>query len=235
MFFFANPILIAAAVIPAIALLAYVYRADRLEPEPPGLLWSLVWQGIIATALAVFTERLGMTLLDRWCPADSVLYNVLLYFVVVAVSEEGFKYLLLRRRTWSSPAFNCQFDGVVYAVFVSLGFALWENIDYVVMYGFGTALLRAVTAVPGHACFGVFMGAFYGLARRYENYGEPGRSRLCRWLAVIVPALLHGSYDFIASTESGDGTWIFVGFVIALFAAAFLLIRRLSRRDRYID
>ncbi len=235
MFFFANPILIAAAVIPAIALLAYVYRADRLEPEPPGLLWSLVWQGIIATALAVFTERLGMTLLDRRCPADSVLYNVLLYFVVVAVSEEGFKYLLLRRRTWSSPAFNCQFDGVVYAVFVSLGFALWENIDYVVMYGFGTALLRAVTAVPGHACFGVFMGAFYGLARRYENYGEPGRSRLCRWLAVIVPALLHGSYDFIASTESGDGTWIFVGFVIALFAAAFLLIRRLSRRDRYID
>ena len=44
MFFFANPILIAAAVIPAIVLLAYVYRADRLEPEPPGLLWSLVWQ-----------------------------------------------------------------------------------------------------------------------------------------------------------------------------------------------
>lgn len=235
MFFFANPILIAAAVIPAIVLLAYVYRADRLEPEPPGLLWSLVWQGIIATALAVFTERLGMTLLDRWCPAGSALYNVLLYFVVVAVSEEGFKYLLLRRRTWSSPAFNCQFDGVVYAVFVSLGFALWENIDYVVMYGFGTALLRAVTAVPGHACFGVFMGTFYGLARRYENYGEPGRSRLFRWLAVIVPALLHGGYDFIASTESGDGTWIFAGFVIALFAAAFLLIRRLSRRDRYID
>ena len=235
MFFFTNPILIAAAVIPAIVLLGYVYRADRLEPEPPGLLWSLVWQGIIATALAVFTERLGSTLLDRYCAADSTLYNVLLYFVVVAVSEEGFKYLLLRRRTWNSPAFNCQFDGVVYAVFVSLGFALWENIDYVVMYGFGTALLRAVTAVPGHACFGVFMGAFYGLARRYENYSEPGRSRLCRWLAVIVPALLHGSYDFIASTESGDGTWIFVGFVLALFAAAFVLIRRLSRRDRYID
>lgn len=235
MFFFTNPILIAAAVIPAFVLLGYVYRADRLEPEPPGLLWSLVWQGIIATALAVFTERLGSALLDRYCTADSTLYNVLLYFVVVAVSEEGFKYLLLRRRTWNSPAFNCQFDGAVYAVFVSLGFALWENIDYVVMYGFGTALLRAVTAVPGHACFGVFMGAFYGLARRYENYGEPGRSRLCRWLAVIVPALLHGSYDFIASAESGDGTWIFVGFVLALFAAAFLLIRRLSRRDRYID
>ena len=235
MFFFANPILIAAAVIPAIVLLSYVYRADRLEPEPPGLLWSLVWQGIVATALAMFTERLGMTLLGRWCPADSPLYNVLLYFVVVAVSEEGFKYLLLRRRTWNSPAFNCQFDGVVYAVFVSLGFALWENIDYVVMYGFGTALLRAVTAVPGHACFGVFMGAFYGLARRYENYGEAGRSRLCRVLAVLVPVLLHGGYDFIASTESGDGTWIFVVFVLLLFAAAFLLVRRLSRRDRYID
>ena len=234
MFFFANPILIAAAVIPAIVLLAYVYRADRLEPEPPGLLWSLVWQGIIATALAVFTERLGMTLLDRWCPAGSVLYNVLLYFVVVAVSEEAFKYLLLRRRTWNSPAFNCQFDGVVYAVFVSLGFALWENIDYVVMYGLGTALVRAITAVPGHACFGVFMGAFYGMARRYENYGFSRASKNCRRLAVLVPTVLHGIYDFIATSETTSAQWGFLAFVAVLFLITSRMVKKLSDRDAYI-
>lgn len=93
-------------------------------------------------------------------PQSSTAYNVLLYFVVVALSEEGFKYLLLKKRTWYSSEFNCQFDGVVYAVFVALGFALWENISYVLMYGLGTAAVRAVTAVPGHACFGVFMGRF---------------------------------------------------------------------------
>ena len=70
-------------------------------------------------------------------------YNAIMYFGIVAFSEEGAKYFLLRRRTWHSAAFNCQFDGVVYAVFVALGFALWENISYVLMYGLSTALVRA--------------------------------------------------------------------------------------------
>ena len=123
LFLYMNPILIAAAVIPAIVLLVQVYRADRLEPEPPVLLLSLVLYGIFATGLAMLTEELGSALLDRSFPRSSTAYNVLMYFVVVAFSEEGFKYLLLKKRTWRSPAFNCQFDGVVYAVFVSLGFA----------------------------------------------------------------------------------------------------------------
>ena len=189
--FYVNPILIAAAVIPAIVLLRFVYKEDRLDKESPGLLLSLVIFGILSTFAAIVTEQIGEAILGILLPRNSTAYNVLLYFVVVALSEEGFKYLLLRKRTWWSGEFNCQFDGVVYAVFVSLGFALWENISYVLMYGLGTAAVRAVTAVPGHACFGVFMGAFYGLAERYDNFGDEYRSRRCRRLAVLVPVLLH--------------------------------------------
>ena len=234
MFFYYNPILIAAAVLPAIALLVFVYREDRMEKEPWPLLLSLLAQGIVSTSLAVFTERLGIKLLGGILPSDSTVYQVIFNFLVVGLSEEGFKYLLLKRRTWYSPAFNCQFDGVVYAVFVSLGFALWENIDYVVMYGFGTALVRAVTAVPGNACFGVFMGAWYGLAKRYENYGYAEKSRRCRLLAVLLPTLLHGAYDLIASLESSALSWGFVGFILAMFAAALYAVKKLSREDRFI-
>ena len=163
-FLYYNPILIAAAVIPAVILLVQVYKADKLDKEPPMLLLSLVLYGIAATALAKVTERLGVGLLNLLFGGQGFLYNLLLYFLVVGLSEEGFKYLLLKRRTWPSAHFNCQFDGVVYAVSVSLGFALWENIAYVLSYGMSTALVRAVTAVPGHACFGVFMGAWYGMA-----------------------------------------------------------------------
>ena len=124
---------------------------------------------------------------------------------------------------------------MVYAVFVALGFALWENISYVLMYGLGTAAVRAVTAVPGHACFGVFMGAFYGLAKRYDNFGDEYRSRRCRRLAVLVPVLLHGAYDFIATYEYDGYAWIFVVFVVLLFAAAYRMIKKLSRDDRFID
>ena len=233
-YFTLNPILIAAAVIPAIVLMVYVYRADRLEKESPVQLVSLLIGGVIATALAKVTERAGDFILSAAFSDNMEMYNFFMYFGVVAFSEEGFKYLLLKRRTWRDPGFNCQFDAVVYAVFVSLGFALWENIAYVMMYGFGTALVRAVTAVPGHACFGVFMGAFYGFARRYANEGRESASKLCRMLAVICPALLHGAYDYIASGTM-DGDWVFIAFVAALFLAAFMMVRRLSSHDQYID
>lgn len=63
-FFYMNPILIAAAVVPAVFLLMKVYRADRLEPEPTGLLLSLVLRGVFATVLAMLLEGLGSALLD---------------------------------------------------------------------------------------------------------------------------------------------------------------------------
>ena len=233
--FYMNPILIAAAVIPAIFLMVKVYQADRLEPEPPGLLFSLFLRGIFATAVALVLEQLGSALLGSLCAEGSLVYHIVMYFGIVAFAEEGAKYALLRRRTWNSYAFNCQFDGVVYAVFVALGFALWENLSYVAMYGLSTALVRAVTAVPGHACFGVFMGVYYGRARRWANDGFDGRAKRCCRLAVLVPALLHGTYDFIATMESGGSEWVFLIFVIVLFAVSMKLVRTGSRNDRYIN
>ena len=233
--FYVNPILIAAAVIPAIVLLRFVYKEDRLDKESPGLLLSLVIFGILSTFAAIVTEQIGEAILGILLPQSSTAYNVLLYFVVVALSEEGFKYLLLKKRTWYSSEFNCQFDGIVYAVFVALGFALWENISYVLMYGLSTALVRAVTAVPGHACFGVFMGVWYGLAKRLHGQGRDGASKLCRVLALLLPALLHGCYDFIASIESVHYGWLFAAFVAILFVLAFILVRRQARHDRYIN
>ena len=100
LFFPAKPILTAAAVIPAIVLLVKIYKADKLDKEPLALLVALVFWGAVSTTLAVFTERLGTGILDALWPEDSLLYRVLMYFVVVGLSEEGFKYLLLKRHTW---------------------------------------------------------------------------------------------------------------------------------------
>lgn len=233
-FFYLNPILIAAAVIPAVVLLVKVYKVDHLDKESPRLLWNLVVRGVIATVFAMLTEWIGEFVLSSFVQEQTVLYNFLLYFIVVAVSEEGFKYLLMKQRTWKDPEFNFQFDGVVYAVFVSLGFALWENISYVLMYGFGTALVRAVTAVPGHACFGVFMGAWYGLSRKYESYGMHSQSKVCRVVALLSSIVLHGCYDFTASIENQNYAWIFVAFVVAMFLVAFRLVKKLSQNDRYV-
>ena len=119
-----NFILIAAAVLPAVFLMVRVWRADRLEKESPRLMWQLVKGGILSALLALVEERIGSWILDAAVPKETVLYNVLLYFVVVAVAEESSKYLFLKRNSWRSPEFTSQYDGVIYAVFTSLGFAL---------------------------------------------------------------------------------------------------------------
>ena len=232
--FYINPILIAAAVIPAIVLLIKVYKSDKMDKEPIGLLVSLVLYGIIATGFAMLTECVGNFILSFFFDEGSITYNAIMYFLIVALSEEGFKYILLKKRTWYSPAFNYKFDGVVYAVFVSLGFALWENIGYVLMYGLSTAMVRAVTAVPGHACFGVFMGTWYGMAKKYDGYGYAGVSQICRAMALLIPVLLHGFYDFTASFENEHYGWIFAAFVSAMFLIAFLLVRKMSNNDEHI-
>ncbi|MBR3241707.1 MAG: PrsW family intramembrane metalloprotease [Lachnospiraceae bacterium] len=229
-----NWILILAAIIPAVILLITVYRSDRLEAESPSLLRTLVIYGVLSTLIAMILERIGGAILGAAVSRSDPLYNIILYFIIVGFAEEGAKYFMLRRRTWRSPEYNCQYDSVVYAVFVSLGFALWENISYVLHYGFATALVRAVTAIPGHACFGVFMGVFYGLAKGSSSIGDSSKARAFNILAVIIPALVHGAYDYIASMQdAGTGIWKFVIFVALLFLVSFALVNHLSKNDKY--
>ena len=226
-------ILIAAAVIPAVFLMIKVYKSDRLEKESPYLLWNLMKVGIFSSLVALVSERILSFILDLAVPADAVAHDVTLYFIVVACSEEGAKYFFLKRDTWNNPEFNCLYDGVVYAAFVSLGFALWENISYVLSYGFATAVIRAVTAIPGHACFGVFMGTFYGIAKKYDRMNKDRESRMFRIAAVAVPVILHGAYDYIASQEDRS-SGMFIAFVIVLFGVSYLAVNIIAKKDQYI-
>lgn len=229
-----NIVLIAAAVIPAAWLMVKVYRSDRLEPESPQMLRNLFRSGILASLLALVLERIGVTILNSALSPQAAAYNIILYFVIVAGAEEGSKYFFLKRSSWNAPEFNCQYDGVVYAVFVSLGFAVWENISYVITYGLSTAIVRAVTAIPGHACFGVFMGVFYGVSKKYDRRGLQSESLLLRLLALAAPMVLHGAYDYIATLQQTSAGWYFVPFIAVLFIASYILVNKASRNDRYI-
>ena len=231
---FFNPILIIAATLPALYLMYRIYHLDHIEKEPPHLLFALFRLGLLATVIAMVLEWVGTRILQAYVEEGTMLYNAIMYFIIVAISEEGAKYFLLKRRTWNDPNFNYTFDGVVYAVFVSLGFALAENIMYVMLYGFRVALLRAVTAIPGHACFGIFMGTWYGMAKRYEQEGNRLASRACSVLAFLIPALLHGTYNFIASINNDSYGWIFVAFILIMFFVAIRLVKHMSRTDQPI-
>ena len=230
LFFLMNPVvmhgglLVAAAAIPAVFLMIKVYRSDRLEKESPYLIKKLIWAGLFSVLLALVEETVLSFILGLFVPVESPLYNIIMFFVIVAFSEETSKYLFMYRKTWRNPEFNCQYDGVVYAVITSLSFALFENITYVVSYGLGTALIRAVTAIPGHASFGVFMGVFYGIAKRCDYRGNKSGASFFKCMAILVPALLHGAYDYIATMEADSGDWSFLVFIIIMFIISYILI-----------
>ena len=225
-------IYLAAAVLPAVILLIYVYRQDRTEPEPPDLLLSLVLLGVAAALLSLLPEALGESVLSALVQQNSAQYVFLLAFLVVAVVEEGAKFLLLYRRTWHEPNFNFRFDGIVYAVSVSLGFAALENIKYVFTYGLSVAAPRALLSIPGHMSFAVFMGLFYGRARLYADRGENGRAKLALFAGWLAAVLLHGVYDSCAMTGTTESTIFFLVFAAVLYFIVFRLIRKEARSDR---
>lgn len=229
--YYLTAIYVLAAVVPAVFLMRYIYRQDRIEREPVWLLGSLVWKGVLAALAAIVLEMLGQSILNALVEPDSPNYVVLMAFLVVAVVEEGTKFFFLYRRTWHDPNFNFRFDAIVYAVFVSLGFAAFENIKYVFSYGLSVALPRAILAVPGHMGFAVFMGIFYGRAKRCYDWGNGFGCKCNLILGYLFPVFLHGVYDTCCMLGTNRSTLVFVGFVIAMYLIVFRLIRRESRTD----
>ena len=222
---------ILAAVLPSVYLLRYIYRHDTVEPEPPGLLCKLLLFGVLAALCSGVLENLGGAILDRFGPNDNRVYIILFAFFVIAVVEEGTKFLFLKLGTWRDPEFDYLFDGVVYAAFVSLGFAAFENIRYVFNFGLSVALARALLAIPGHLSFSIFMGVYYGRARLYANRGNRTASKLSLWFGYLFAVFLHGFYDTCALLGTTKSTVLFVIFVCLMFAAAFRTLKRESRRD----
>jgi len=89
---------------------------------------------------------------------------------------------------------------ILLAVGVSLGFAVLENKLYVLGGGLGVWVVRALTAVPMHAVFGLVMGSFMAIA--WRDYRRTDHVALI--LAVVVPIIFHFSYDFLMMLHDYD-------------------------------
>ena len=118
---------------------------------------------------------------------------------------------------------------MVYAVFVSLGFAAFENILYVFRYGLSVVLPRALLAIPGHMGFAVFMGCFYGRAKLCEACGDETGKQGNLFLGWLSATVLHGIYDSCAMIGSGASTVAFLGFVVLMYI---MVLRRIDRESR---
>lgn len=185
-------ILLSLAIAPGIAISLFVYFKDKYEREPWHLLFKAFINGVLVTFLAglleFWADSLIKTTPELWMVAIEA-------FLMVALIEEGCKYYLLVTNIYHSDAFNEPFDGITYAVIISMGFATFENIFYVYRGGLEVAFLRMLTAVPAHGIFGVMMGFFVGLAKFRPH------SAALRWTGLLTAVFFHGAYDFFLFQE----------------------------------
>ena len=225
--------IIALAVVPAAVLMRYIYKQDRIEKEPVGLLMRLILLGVIAGFLSMLLESLGQFLLGLTkVDPSSPVYTILMAFFVVAAVEEGTKYFLMHKKVWKNPAFDYRFDAIVYAVFTSLGFAAMENIMYVMGFGLSVVLARALLSIPAHMSFSVVFGVFYGRARRCANTGQKQACRLNILLGYLTAVFFHGFYDSCAMIGTTFSMILFALFMIVIYATIFFVVRSEARTDR---
>lgn len=190
--------MILAAVLPAVLLGIYIWRKDP-HPEPFKWVWRAFLAGVLICLPVAFVEQYIHTLLFGGGEPMTLFGSTTMAFFVAALPEEGAKLLALWIFLKRCPAFDEDFDCIVYAVFISLGFATIENIGYVLGSGEGwmsTAIMRALLSVPGHYAFAIMMGFYYAM----YQFVDPSRKNAVK--IFLIPFAAHGVYDSIAMSGS---------------------------------
>ena len=198
--------LLISALAPVLVIILYIYIKDKYEKESKRI---LAFTFALGAVVSIVITTILYNFLDLFLPTPnnfSVWQQFIKAFFVVALIEEFSKYVIVRYYNQPRKGFNEPFDGIIYAVMVSMGFAAVENIMYVSQGGLEVALLRAFTAIPAHATFGIIMGYYMGKAKFSKNK--------MKWnlIGISVAVLFHGTYDF----------FLFIGFIPGIFIGAFI-------------
>lgn len=230
-------IILAAAIVPGILLLYYVYSKD-FNPEPKRMVYKGFFYGCLSV-LASFVISGPLMSLGLFSNEPSTLLEaVKTSFFGAAIPEESAKLLMLWLLLRNSPEFDERYDGMVYAAAVGLGFACLENLMYVISAGAGwfyVSVTRAIFAVPGHFAFAIMMGYYY--SRNHFDWRET--TDLDRIKVWLFPVLLHGIYDTLAFSSgiapefSGLITILLIYFCIKLFKFTRKRILTEAARNQY--
>lgn len=212
---------VSLAIIPALLLLRYFLKKDSAKPEPRRILIRVLIWGILSTIPTIILE-LSLETFQKQLNLSPLGIAAFDAFVIAGLSEELIKLLVVRLIVWKQSAFDEIMDGIIYTIVASLGFALMENILYVLEGGIGTALIRAFTAVPMHALASGIMGYHLGLARFSDN---PGRHILT---GLAWGVFLHGLYDFLLFAVPIAG----LGLGLLIFPLLLLCLVFLNKRIR---
>jgi RsiW-degrading membrane proteinase PrsW (M82 family) len=169
----------------------YLIYSRDLQKEPKSMLMKAFFGGILSIFIALL---FAMPLSEYESSIPSGLArSFYTSFFCAGIPEEFGKWIIFYWLIKKAKDFDQYYDGILYAIFISMGFALVENVLYVMKGGMGVAIMRAILAVPGHMLFAVPMGYYLSISK-FEPANEAKKHIA---LSLIIPILLHGTYDFL--------------------------------------
>ena len=210
------------AILPAIIIFFYVYKRDYF-PEPPRIVFItlLLGAGISFPLMILIPFFEGFLETKNFGIETNHFY---MSFIRAAFLEETLKFLIVIYYCLYLNEFNEPMDALVYSVAASIGFAVYENWEYVISgskvsltFAKDVALIRAFSAVPLHALAGVFMGFFL-----IEAIFQKRNKKLFLFLALFFPICLHGLYNLILSSNNFSTYWIYIMLIVFVIRAYFV-------------
>ena len=208
-------------VIPALIWLAYYLRED-VHPEPKGMIWAVFLWGAVIT-IPTFFIQIGLTTLLNGVEINFMVKSLIYWFLVIAFTEELFKYIVIRVKVVNSRHLDEPLDIMLYMVIAALGFAAVENIlyllvpagqmplDQLIIRTLAINFIRFVGAIFLHTLCSAVVG--YALA---ISFCEEKNRIISVFVGMLTATLLHGLYDFSIITLNGAYMKISVATVIIL-------------------
>lgn len=213
-----------AAITPGAALLFYFYLKDKYDAEPLHMVVRMFLLGFLVV-LPIMIVQQGLL---RAFGDNPYLFA----FGISAGVEETFKWFVLFHFIYNHTEFDEPYDGILYAVAVSLGFATLENILYALTTlkaSFGALLLRGLLPVSGHAMFGVVMGYYMGRAK----FAKASQRRKFLALSLLMPLLWHGIYDIILNLSGHYWIWYIVPFMALMWYGGMDKVGKANNRSPF--
>jgi RsiW-degrading membrane proteinase PrsW (M82 family) len=226
---------------PALLAMWLVDRIDAKRPEPPRLRRLVAFAGMLSVIPAIFLELLLQS------TTTSTIGSQLTYegasfnsFAVAAAIEEACKIMVIYWVVWCRPEFDERLDGIIYACRAGLGFALVENVLYLLNEATLTGqltvwILRALLAVPGHALWTGMIG-YCAARRRFDGVG------LGLAGGYLLAVAFHGLYDLSLFVQlpmqlegHGDLARPLLAAPVLLTLAAFFVVRSMARTALHLD
>ncbi|MFD1018510.1 glutamic-type intramembrane protease PrsW [Thalassobacillus hwangdonensis] len=209
------------ATAPVVAIMTFIYLNKKIELEPLPLIFRTFILGMVLVFPLMFIQYAFRT--------EGVLGSPILESIILAgLLEEFFKWFVFIFVVYKHGAFDHHYDGIIYGVAISLGFATVENIIYLFANGIEYAWGRAIFPVSSHALFGLIMGYYIGKAKFKDT-----NQRWCLFLALFVPVGLHSVFDVILSSGMKQWIYIMIPFMILLWLIGIRKLRIANRHQHF--